>query len=660
MKQKSTILIVDDEKIGRDVLKGLLIKQDYDLNFAESGKEAIDKARELTPDIILLDIMMPDMDGFEVCQNLRSDPVLAEVPVIMITALDDRKSRLQGIEAGADGFMSKPFDGIELQTRVRTITRLNRYRRLLLINRQLESKIGQLSALYDILSTLNSTSDIDKILKSIVQKTQELMNAGRTSIFFWDQNRGGLYPASVLQKEDSSKIQEKHMPMASEIANRVFHEGKPASVQDMGAGEHFESKEGSPAKSVICVPLRGKEEILGVLEVVNGKEGAFTEDNQDLLEAMADNIALSIERANLYRDLQRADALLRRQNAELRLSVRQKYRFENIIGNSKELIDAIKKAEQVALTDSTVLIYGETGTGKELLARAIHQSSTRSQKSFVPINCGAIPKELLESELFGHEKGAFTGAIRQRIGRFEEADGGTLFLDEIGDMPLNLQVRLLRVLQEGIIQRLGSNSDIPVDVRVIAATHENLAQLVSDGEFREDLYYRLRVFELELPPLRQRRSDIPLLINHFITHYSRKLGRQIRGIDNSVMDVLYDYNYPGNIRELQHLVESAMILCRGDMITADCLSKEVRNADKANGKETSVALDIPIPKNKEELSAARAEAQEKVELMFLKEILSTTNGNVTEAARKTGMNRSWLSEMISKNRLDLDQFRNVG
>jgi DNA-binding NtrC family response regulator len=646
MKQKSTILIVDDEKIGRDVLKGLLIKQDYDLNFAESGKEALDKARELTPDLILLDIMMPDMDGFEVCQNLRSDPVLAEVPVIMITALDDRKSRLQGIEAGADGFMSKPFDGIELQTRVRTITRLNRYRRLLLINRQLESKIGQLSALYDILSTLNSTSDIDKILKSIVQKTQELMNAQRTSIFFWDENRGGLYTASVLQKEDSSKIQEKDIHKASEIANWVFHEGKPASVQDMD--------------SVLCVPLRGKEEILGVLEAVNDKEGAFTEDDQDLLEAMADNIALSIERANLYRDLQRADALLRRQNAELRLSVRQKYRFENIIGNSKELIDVVKKAEQVALTDSTVLIYGETGTGKELLARAIHQSSTRSQKSFVPINCGAIPKELLESELFGHEKGAFTGATRQRIGRFEEADGGTLFLDEIGDMPLDLQVRLLRVLQEGIIQRLGSNSDIPVDVRVIAATHENLAQLVSDGEFREDLYYRLRVFELELPSLRQRRSDIPLLINHFIAYYGKKLGKQIRGIDDSAMDVLYDHNYPGNIRELQHLIESAMILCKGDMITADCFSKEVRDADKSDRKGTSMTLDIPVPKSKEELSAARAEVQEKVELMFLKEILSTTNGNVTKAARRVGMNRSWLSEMISKHQLDLDQFRNVG
>jgi formate hydrogenlyase transcriptional activator len=612
--------------------------------------------------------MMPEMDGFEVCQNIRSDPVLAEVPVIMITALEDRKSRLRGIESGADGFMSKPFDGIELQTRVRTITRLNRYRRLLLTNRQLERKIDQLSALYDILSALNSATDVDVLLKTIAQKTQKLMEVERISVFFRDEANGCLRPV-VTQGGDGDQQQGEHVPTASEVADWVYQEGKSASIQDLGidgishtpeiSDKRFCGDSESPMNSVLCVPLRGKERTVGVLEAINKRDGVFTEDDQELLEAMADNIALSIERTNLYQDLQKAEALLRHQNAELRLSVKQKYRFSNIVGNSEAITGAIKKAEQVALTDSTVLIYGETGTGKELLARAIHESSTRSQKSFVPINCGAIPKDLLESELFGHEKGAFTGATKRRLGRFEEAGEGTLFLDEIGDMPLNLQVRLLRVLQEGVIQRLGSNDDIEVDVRVIAATHEDLTSLVAKGSFREDLYYRLKVFELELPPLRDRKDDIPLLINHFIIHYNEELGKQTTGVDESALEVLCEYDYPGNIRELQHTIESAMILCKGDRIKLEVLPKNLR-ASTPLRKTTLDTENITIPTNKEEFRAARAEAQRQVEILFLREILSATEGNITEAARRTGMNRSWLSELVGKHNLDLDQFRSVG
>jgi DNA-binding NtrC family response regulator len=666
MDHTSTILIVDDEKSGRDILKGLLIKQGYNLVFATNGKEALNKAKAITPDLILLDVMMPEMDGYEVCKNIRSDPVLEEVPIVMITALGDRKSRLRGIESGADGFMSKPFDAMELQTRVRTITRLNRYRRMLLTNRQLEKKVTQLSALYDILGTLNSVTDINALLKSIAQKTQKLMAVERISIFFWDGDKEYLRPV-IIWEADSNQNQTEHKPVASEVAEWVFHEGKPASIQNMEKNLHIseisdkssEIKNEVIIESVLCVPLRGREKIIGVLEVINKRDGDFTEEDQELLEAMADNIALSIERVNLYQDLQKAEALLRRQNAEMRLSVKKKYRFSNIVGNSEAITETLKKTEQVALTDSTVLIYGETGTGKELLARVIHESSTRSQKNFVPINCGAIPKNLLESELFGHEKGAFTGATKKRIGRFEEADAGTLFLDEIGDMPLNLQVRLLRVLQEGVIQRLGSNNDISVDVRVIAATHENLTDLVAKGRFREDLYYRLKVFELELPPLRERRGDILLLINHFIPHYNEELGKQIAGVDESVLEVLCEYDYPGNIRELQHIIESAMIMCKEDMITLNALPKELRSSTLLKKKKLNMES-INIPTNKEELRAARADAQRQVEILFLREILSATDGNVTEAARRTGMNRSWLSELIGKHNLDLDQFRDVG
>ncbi|MBM3235840.1 response regulator [Candidatus Poribacteria bacterium] len=640
MNNNSTILIVDDDQIGRDTLEALLAKQNYNLAFASTGAEALAQAKELTPDLILLDVMMPGMDGFEVCRQLRADPILAEVPIIMVTALDDRDSRMQGIEAGADDFITKPFDRGELQMRVRTITRLNRYRRLLVANQQLEVKISQLSALYNISSALNLTIEIDTLLKSIIQKAAELLHAESVSLHFSNQANGGF----------------------PQVVGWVFREGKSALVQDISKDERFcletAANKSLLVGSVLCVPLHGKDGVLGVIEAVNKKDSKFIQDDQRMLEAMADNIAVSIEKANLYQDLQRAEALLRRQNAALRLSVKQKYSFANIIGNSDELIAVLKKAEQVALTDSTVLIYGETGTGKELLAQAIHQISPRATRNLVALNCNAIPESLFESELFGHEKGAFTGAAARRIGRFEEANGGTLFLDEIGDMPLSAQVRLLRVLQDGVIQRLGSNTDIKVDVRLITATHRNLAQLVNEGKFRQDLYYRLRVFELRLPPLRERRGDIPLLINHFIADYNEKLSKKILGVEETALNALRNYDYPGNIRELQHLIESAMILCRGKMITLDVLPEEIQTLMVTAKGMKANAESVVIPRNNEELKAAKAEArriaEEQVERLFLAELLSSTDGNVSEAARKSGMNRSWLAQLVSKHKLDLN------
>jgi len=667
MKQDSTILIVDDEQIGRENLRALLVREGYNLTFASDGPEALAKARELSPDLILLDVMMKGMDGFEVCRHLRADSLLTEVPVVMVTALGDSDSRLKGIEAGADDFVSKPFDRVELRARVRTIVRLNRYRQLLLANRQLESKIAQLSTLYDISSALNSTIDMDVLLKSIIQKVKELLDVEAASILLWDQGKDELYFHAIATEEEETAIRLKklRLPVGYGISGWVFREGKSALVPDVSVDKRFhremDRNTGFVTESILCAPLRSKELMLGVLEVVNKEADEFTEEDQALLEAMADSIAISIEKGNLYQDLQKAHALLRHQNAVLRKSIKQKYRFENIIGNSSMIIDVLKRAEQVALTHSTVLIYGETGTGKELIAQAIYQSSPRSLENFVPINCGAIPENLLESELFGHEKGAFTGAIVRRIGRFEEADGGTLFLDEIGDMPLNLQVRLLRVLQDGVIQRLGSNTDITVDVRVIAATNQDLAQLVAEGKFRQDLYYRLKVFELEVPPLRERMKDIPLLINHFIMHYNEILGKQIVGVEDAALKALFNYDYPGNIRELQHIIESAMILCKGNTIAIGALQKEMQTSATSTKEITVGAEHTTIPTNNEELKAAKAEArrraEQQIERSFLTELLSGARGNISKAAREAGMNRSWLAQLVSKHQLDLGQFR---
>jgi len=579
------------------------------------------------------------------------------------TAVAMGRTKILLIELARDSYAERQF----LIQKGRELT-LNRYELETQVkerNAQLTKAVAQLSMLYDISSELNSTTDFETLLKFIIQKTKYLLNVESASIFLWDQRRGKLHLPISQGEETKSQFQPGQLDSLtpSHVANWVFNEGKPALVLDMSADERFREDinrnvELTPAiESVLCIPLRSEGKILGVLEAINKKEGEFTEDEQNLLQTMADNIAVSIEKAQLYEGLQKAEQLLRQQNARLRQSVKQKYRFENIIGNSNKIADVIKKAEQIALTDSTVLIYGETGTGKELLAHAIHQSSPRSSGSFVPINCGAIPENLLESELFGHEKGAFTGAIARRIGRFEEANGGTLLLDEIGDMSLSLQIRLLRILQEGIIQRLGRNEDIPVDIRIVAATHQDLVQLTAEGKFRKDLYYRLKVFELELPSLRERREDIPLLVNHFIKYYSEKLGKQTVSIEDAALNILYHYDYPGNIRELQHIIETAMIFLRGNAITSDVLRKELRISTKSD-KELAVSDErIAIPRNNEELKSAKAEAQRRIELLFLTELLSSTRGNISEAARKAGMNRSWLAQLVSKYQLDLSRFR---
>ncbi len=527
--------------------------------------------------------------------------------------------------------------------------------------------IARLSALYDISSALNSIVDIDELLRFIIQQTKKLLNVEGVSILLWDRQTDELYFPIVAAEEENvaARLKQSRFSTSSGIAGWVVNEGKPALVRDVSVDQRFYKKvdksTGFITRSILCVPLYGSDSILGVLEVVNKKEGEFTEDDQGLLETMAGNIAVSIERVQLYKGLQKAEALLRRQNAELRQSIHQKYRFQDIIGNSQIMMDLLQKSEQVAFTDATVLIYGETGTGKDLLAQAIHYSSPRARNSFVPINCSAIPENLLESELFGHEKGAFTDAVDRRIGRFEEANGGTLFLDEIGDMPMSLQVKLLRVLEGNTVRPLGSNVDISVDVRVITATHSNLTNLVAEKRFRQDLYYRLRVFQLELPPLRARREDIPLLINHFITYYNEKMGRNIQDIDDSALDILYNHDYPGNIRELQHFIESAMIVAKGNVLTPASFPREIRGTFARDEDLLTGVKSLPVPRNNAELKTAKAEArrkaEERVELMFLNDLLSETHGNISEAARHAEMNRSWLSQLVSKHQLDLRQFR---
>lgn len=347
---------------------------------------------------------------------------------------------------------------------------------------------------------------------------------------------------------------------------------------------------------------------------------------------------------------------LRKENLQLRQQLRDKYRFENLIGHSHAMQSIQKMVERVADTDSTVLIFGESGTGKELVARALHYNSHRRERPLVVVNCSAIPPDLLESELFGHEQGAFTGAVRTRIGKFESAQGGTVFLDEIGDMSPHLQAKLLRVLQEHEIERLGGNSPLRVDVRIIAATHRNLEEAIKEGRFREDLYYRLNVIPIRVPPLRERKSDIPLLVQHFVEKFNAARGKRLAGFSKEAIEVLMNYSWPGNVRELEHLVERMVILQGEGVVEASQLPPPYSEAAQKKAQ--------PGPLLPEEGMDLPAWVKETERALIL-QALERCGGVKNKAAKLLGINRTTLVEKMRrlglplKNRGNFDDQPNV-
>lgn len=381
------------------------------------------------------------------------------------------------------------------------------------------------------------------------------------------------------------------------------------------------------SQSTIGIILTGYATIRNAVEAM--KAGAF-----DYLAkpVKMEEVLMVIDRALEFRDI-------KRENLALKNQLRKKYRFENFVGDSPKMDKVFKVIEKVADTDSTVLILGESGTGKELVAKAIHYNSMRRDKPLIPVNCGAIPEELLESELFGHEKGAFTNAIKTRIGRFELSNGGTIFLDEIGEMSPHLQVKLLRILQEQEFERVGGTKTIKCDIRVIAATNKDLDKLVQDGVFREDLYYRLKVIPITIPPLRERRSDIPLLVHHFVDNITKSRKKKIKGISKDIIKAFMEYDWPGNVRELENIIERMIILAEGNELTIQDLP------DKIIQKHHDEDIMEPIiPEDGFSLNNAINE----YERMLIVRALEKADWVKNRAAKILNMNRTTLVEKIKK------------
>jgi transcriptional regulator with GAF, ATPase, and Fis domain len=384
------------------------------------------------------------------------------------------------------------------------------------------------------------------------------------------------YPANYL--EFTSRI-----PRPKGFTWETIIKGQPNYCPDIDAADAASVAKRAGVNSFLCVPIRSRGEVIGTLDITSFHKNAFDEDELKLLEIVSRQIETAVNNARQAAELRESQTSLRKalaeveelknrlqiENVYLREEINTENNFEEIVGRSDEIKRVLRSVEQVARTGTTVLIHGETGTGKELVARAIHNLSDRKQRTLVKVNCGAISAGLVESELFGHEKGAFTGALQKRVGRFELADGGTIFLDEVGELPADVQVKLLRVLQEGEFERVGSSETIKVDVRVIAATNRYLEEAVRDKSFRSDLFYRLNIFPIYVPPLRERKSDIPLLANFLLTKFSKKLGREFTGFSKDTIDGLIGYHWPGNIRELQNIVERAVVISNPPEIDLD-------------------------------------------------------------------------------------------
>jgi formate hydrogenlyase transcriptional activator len=342
--------------------------------------------------------------------------------------------------------------------------------------------------------------------------------------------------------------------------------------QDLASNRQYPTEDlllADGVRSFVVVPLIAAGRSIGTLNLNSATPGQYSQTDTDFLQEVANQVALAVDNMKSYEEIEALKARFQAEAVYLQEEIKTEHNFEEIIGQSLPVQQLLRQVEQVAPTEATVLIRGETGTGKELLARAIHDLSRRKARPLVKVNCGSIPSGLVESELFGHEKGAFTGATQRRTGRFELADGGSIFLDEVTELPIDTQVKLLRVLQEGEFERVGSSQTIKVDVRVIAATNRDLKEVVRNGTLRSDLFYRLNVFPLEVPPLRERKGDIPLLVNFFLSKFSKKLGKEIRGVSQRGMESLTRYGWPGNIRELQNVVERAAIIANGPVLQID-------------------------------------------------------------------------------------------
>ncbi len=491
-----------------------------------------------------------------------------------------------------------------------------------------------LQRVLDLCGQINAERELPRLLELIAREGAKLLACERVTIFLLDREKCELISQVTL---DGEKIR---LDARLGIAGACAMTGQTIKVEDAQQDQRFytavDARTSFQTKTVLAIPLRNPAgEVTGTFQCINTRHGTFTPDDEEVAQALAAQAAIAIETAHLLQDFKRQQAELEAENAQLRREVESRFSTQQIIGTSRPIQLIVRLIDQIRDSAVDVLITGESGTGKEMVAKAIHYNSPRARKPFVAINCAALPETLVESELFGIEKGVAT-QVERRIGKFEEANGGTLFLDEIGDLSQSAQVKILRVLQERILERVGGRAGIPVDVRVLAATNADLERAIKAGKFRSDLYFRLKVVTIHTPPLREIREDIPVLARTFLLRYCQAMEKPQKSLSAGAMRCLTQYDWPGNVRELENEIKRLVVSTRRTAIAEEDLAESIRTPVGQGGTQAG--------------SAARSlkNAVEELERRLVAEALQRCRGNQVQAAKLMGLSRQGLIKKIAR------------
>ncbi len=684
---KPVVMVVDDNESMLQTLKYILNDEGYSVRLFSNGNAAIESFNEGIHTVIL-DIIMPEINGFKVFEEMKK--INPYCPIIFQTGFVEKQNRddirknfrpyayvIKGQDpdqlldtlAGAVEYyknfqeklaLNEELNGLNIKLTQKTqdlrlanvdYQNLNQTLKET-VERQVKEIVRKeeiLARLIEIGNIINSNLDLNKILAIVMKISKSIMNAEACSIVLFDETDNNLVHKVVLKK--GGKIFKESLELSGEkgIIGWAIHRKESVIIDDVYNDSRFDGKydeiEGFVTKTMLCIPFKVKEGILGIAQVINKKDNKDFDDNdKDIFSILCSQIALAVKNARLFEEVNRAKEEKEKENIILKDRLMEKCAFKNIVIKSRKMEDLLEMVKKVTDAPYSVLITGESGTGKELIAKSLHYNSPWREGPFNALNCAAVPKDLIESELFGYEKGAFTGALQQKPGLFELSNEGSLFLDEIGDMSLQSQAKILRVLQEKELQRVGGRELIKVNVRILAATNKNLLEEIKKGAFREDLYYRLNVVSIQMPPLRERREDIPLLVDHFLNESNRDMNKHISGLPSGIMETFMSYNWPGNIRELKNTIERVVTLSvDGESISEDSLPGEMRSTGSF------------VYNKKYKAQGNMYLAQKQLEKDMITDALERSSNNKSKAAALLGISRKVLYEKMEARGIGLAQ-----